>query len=622
MSNIKVINNMKIALQLGFPYIKTDKDFINRKLATTLIPGEVYNFFIHFVDKYGNFTNGYKIDNTFPQHVNKDGNKVDGVVFIIPVPQIEFEQDRLDYIYCSVDKTAKINDIIIKTLLTSGYIINDYKNPANHMIRYYADYNFITKELSREIQDEIRTEDYDYVKNKLIDWKNRLKDRHMLSIIVVLFTIIVILGIVIYKKQTEYRQASENQYNMAFYELVDYVQNVETYLAKSLISSSPEHGAETLTHVWREANLAQAYLSRLPIDNVELEKTSKFLNQVSDYSYSLSRKNIYKKALTDEDLNNLEELHNYSVDLKNTLDQLSADINGGRIKWGELTKKGEVAFAQEVSNISKNSFSNLEENFHEYSGLIYDGAFSEHMTSSQKKGLTGDNIDEEKAKQIAIDFIGKDRVQAINFNGKSENTDIITYDFSVKVNSENEENMNISITEKGGHVLLMNYNRNVEAELISQEEADKKGKEFLESRGLNNMKETYYLKQDGIVTINYAYKQDEVTVYPDLIKLKVALDNGEIMGIETKGYLNSHEKRKIDDIKVSKEKAKEGLNKNLEIISENLAIIPTEWKTEVLCWEFKGKVNDTDFLVYINAENGKEEDILVITNTPNGTLTQ
>lgn len=182
--------------------------------------------------------------------------------------------------------------------------------------------------------------------------------------------------------------------------------------------------------------------------------------------------------------------------------------------------------------------------------------------------------------------------------------------------------MNISITEKGGHVLLMNYNRNVEAELISQEEADKIGKQFLEDRGLNNMKETYYLKQDGIVTINYAYKQDEVTVYPDLIKLKIALDNGEVMGIETKGYLNSHEERKIPEVKITKEKAKESLNKNLEITSESLAIIPTEWQTEVLCWEFKGKVNDTDFLVYVNAETGKEEDILVITNTPNGTLTQ
>ena len=54
------------------------------------------------------------------------------------------------------------------------------------------------------------------IKNKLIDWKNRLKDRHMLSIIVVLFSIIVILGIYTYKKQIEYRQASENSYNMPF----------------------------------------------------------------------------------------------------------------------------------------------------------------------------------------------------------------------------------------------------------------------------------------------------------------------------------------------------------------------------------------------------------------------
>ena len=56
-------------------------------------------------------------------------------------------------------------------------------------------------------------------------------------------------------------------------------------------------------------------------------------------------------------------------------------------------------------------------------------------------------------------------------------------------------------------------------------------------------------------------------------------------------------------------------------MSEGLAIIPTEWKTELFCYEFKGKVDDTEFLVYINAENGNEENILVIINTPNGTLT-
>lgn len=111
--------------------------------------------------------------------------------------------------------------------------------------------------------------------NKLVDWKNRLKDRHMLSVVVALFAIIIAMGIWIYKKQVDYRQASENQYNMAFYELVNYVQDVETYLAKSLISSTSEHGAETLTNVWKEANLAQVYLSRLPIESVELEKNSK-----------------------------------------------------------------------------------------------------------------------------------------------------------------------------------------------------------------------------------------------------------------------------------------------------------------------------------------------------------
>lgn len=457
--------------------------------------------------------------------------------------------------------------------------------------------------------------------NKLTDWKNRLKDRHMLSVIVVLTAIIVALGIWIYKKQVDYRQASENQYNMAFFELVDYVQNVETYLAKSLISSTPEHGAETLTHVWREANLAQAYLSRLPIESRELEKTAKFLNQVSDYSYSLSRKNIYNEKLSQQDLDNLKQLHDYSVELENTLNQLSTDMYEGRISWGELTKKGSVAFAQEVSNISKDSFTNLEENFHEYSGLIYDGAFSEHMTSSTKKGLTGDNIDEEKAKQIATEFIGTDKVQEISLSSKSENTDMVTYDFNVKINGEQDPNLVISIAEKGGHVVFMDYNRNIQAESVTQERADEIGKQFLDNHGFPNMKETYYLKQDGIVTINYAYEQDGIVIYPDLVKLKVALDNGEIMGIETTGYLNSHEKRTIPEIKISQEKAKQGLNPKLEIKSQNLAIIPTEWKTEVLCWEFKGKVDDTEFLVYINSQTGKEEDILVIVNTPNGTLT-
>ena len=455
--------------------------------------------------------------------------------------------------------------------------------------------------------------------NKLVDWKNRLKKGHMLSVIGVFFLIIVILGVILYNKQKEYRQTSENRYNMAFYELVDYVQNVDIYLAKSLISTTPEQGAETLTNLWREANLAQSYLSMLPIESQELETTEKFLNQVSDYSYSLSRKNIYNESLNEEDLKNLKELHGYSTELKNTLNQLSDDINTGRVKWGELTKKGTVAFATQVSNISKESFDNLEENFHEYSGLIYDGAYSEHLTNQEKRGLTGEDVDEETAKKKVEEFVGKDNIKEISNLGFSENASIPSYDFSIKTN--NDQNINMSISKKGAHIVYMNSDRQVNTEVITQEEANEIGKKYLEEKGFPNMKETYFLKQEGIVTVNYAYEQDGVLMYPDLIKVKIALDNGEVLGIETTGYLNNHTTRNIQNIKISKEEAKKTLNKQLNIQSEGLAYIPTEWQTEILCYEFKGKIDDAEFLVYINAENGREEDILVITNTPNGTLT-
>ena len=450
--------------------------------------------------------------------------------------------------------------------------------------------------------------------------KKFLNKNKIIKIIATLLLIAtIVLATMLYQKNKEYEIASVNEYSMSFYELVDYVDNVKTYLAKSLISTTPEHGADTLTHIWREANLAQSYLSRLPLESQELENTEKFLNQVSDYSYTLSRKNINNQSLTDDDLNNLKQLYDYSVELQNTLSQLSEDLNSGRISWGDLTTNGNVAFAQQVSNISKDSFSNLEENFHEYSGLIYDGAFSEHMTSGNKKGLTGDEIDEDSAKKIVEDFIGKDKIKELSNLGLSENTDISAYDFSIKTNEDN--NINISVSKKGGHVISMNYNREVVTEVISQEDANEIGKKFLSEKGFPNMKETYYLKQSGIVTINYAYEQDGVVMYPDLIKVKIALDNGEILGVETTGYLNCHEQRDISKIKITKDDAKKVLNKNLQIMSEGLAVIPTQWKTEVLCYEFKGKVDETEFLVYINAETGKEEDILIIVNTPNGTLT-
>ncbi|MBQ6992727.1 MAG: germination protein YpeB [Clostridia bacterium] len=451
----------------------------------------------------------------------------------------------------------------------------------------------------------------------------KIKPQYVYAVLAILIILSIVLGYLLYKENKEHAISVENQYNLAFSEVINYVQNVENYLAKSLISSTSEHAAETLTNVWREANLAQAYLAQLPISSNELSATSKFLNQVSEYSYSLSRENINGTNLNDEDFNNLQTLYNYSRDLEGTLTQLYTDMYSGRISWKELTKDVNTAFAQQVDNLSATSFSNIESNFGEYEGLIYDGAYSSHIETVEKKGLTGEDIDEKKAKQIAKEFIGNDRIKEINSNGLVENGNIPVYDFNVTLkNEKDDDNLNISISKKGGHIVLMNYNRNISTEKLSYEDADKIGIDFLDSRGIPNMASTYYLKQGGAITINYAYEQDGVVVYPDLIKLKIALDDGEILGIETTGYLNNHTTRDISKVYITEEQAKQVLNSNLQITSSGLAIIPTEYKTEILCYEFKGKINDIDFLAYINAENGKEENILIIINTPNGILTQ
>ena len=448
-----------------------------------------------------------------------------------------------------------------------------------------------------------------------------MKKNKKIIIYIVMIALLIavgVLGYFLYKRNNEVKLASENLYNRNFYELVNYVQNVETYLAKSTISTSNTHGAETLTYLWREANLAQTYLASLPVESQELENTEKFLNQVSDYSYSLSRKNIKGEALSEDDLNNLEELHTYSTELKNVLNQLASDLENGTITWADLTVNGEEEFAQAVSS-NLDVFSSLEENFHEYSGLIYDGAYSEHLTSNTPKGLTGDDISEEEAQNKAKEFFGEENVQEVTNLGLSENSSLECYNFSVKTNKE--DNISIAISKKGGYIVYTNCNRDIGEQTLNYEEASQKAIDFLNREGFSNMKETYYLNNNGIVTINYAYLQENVVMYPDLIKVKVALDNGEILGIETSGYLNNHTERDIATNLLLVEEAKKNLNPDLNIQSENLAIIPTEYQTEILCYEFKGKVEDTEFLVYINAETGEEEDILIIYNTPNGTLT-
>ena len=174
--------------------------------------------------------------------------------------------------------------------------------------------------------------------------------RNFISIIIILTILFALTLYYAISLKEKYNNMQNNDYTEAFSNLVNYVNNVENYLAKAIISKSPEHGAETLTQVWRDSNLAIVYLSRIPLKNDELSQTAKFLNQVSDYSFSLSKKNISGEELSEDDFNNLDSLYKYCLDLEQTLNQLSEEIYNGEVTWNEMSTDLSTKFAQSVDN--------------------------------------------------------------------------------------------------------------------------------------------------------------------------------------------------------------------------------------------------------------------------------
>lgn len=460
------------------------------------------------------------------------------------------------------------------------------------------------------------------IREKLLDLKRRLSDRKMYSIVVVLIAAVSIWGIYQYKHAANLRQELDNQYNRAFYDMVGYVDNVQTLLAKSMITSTPSKTATTLQEAWRQANLAQTNLGQLPVSQTVLASTSKFLTQVGDLSFSLDNQNIKGKPLTDGQYKTVEKLQDYATKLSKNLRTLQSDLGSGRLKWGDLAEKGTRLFSKTSSRAPMKQLENISKTFQDYPTLIYDGPFSDHMASAQAKGLSGNNLNSEQAKKKLTDFIGADRIKSVNDAGKNDSGPIKTYSYNVVLkNVPESQKITAGVTQKGGDILWMLYNRPVTSKKLNMDQAKKAGRDFLNSKGIKNMVDTYYLTEDNTATINYAYKQNEVTVYPDLIKLKIALDTGEVVGMEAKAYLASHTVRTIPNPSITAAEARKKINARMNVISSGLAIIPTTYKTEIFCYEFKGKLNNNEFLVYINAKTGDEENILMIVNTPNGTLT-
>lgn len=409
-----------------------------------------------------------------------------------------------------------------------------------------------------------------------------------------------------------------NNYNRAFSELADYIDNIEVQLAKAQLANSPSQMASISNDIFSEAAQAKSCLGQLPTSQIHLENTSKFLSQVGDYTYVLSQEMINGEKITDEQYKTLASLDEYAASLKDSLRSLQDKLYSGEMSFSALEAKTVFNTVNADSENIIESMENVEKSFDEYPSLIYDGPFSEHIENMKPQMTEGKpEVSQEEALNIAKKFLGE-RGEKLEFACESENTSLPAYTFD---SSAANEQISISITKQGGYVLYFLDNTIVRDENLDMDAATQKALEFLEKNGFYNMTSSYYEKENNIATLNFAYSQDDITCYSDLIKVSVALDSGNIVGFEAKGFLMNHCEREIDEPVLTQEEAKERVSTSLDVSSTKLALIPKDSLKEILCYEFKGTFNDKNFIVYINALNGREEKILLLIESEEGILT-
>jgi germination protein YpeB len=293
----------------------------------------------------------------------------------------------------------------------------------------------------------------------------------------------------------------------------------------------------------------------------------------------------------------------------------------GSIRFGDVRGQGRFALRRAPQNPIEDNLTRVEKEMTTYPKLIYDGPFSEHLSDIKAKGIQGKEINREEGEREIIRFLGSDRVGEINPLSRGEGV-VTTYGYEVVPSGEEgDRRIYMEVSRKGGKVVWMMDSKVVENVSLTMPKALEKAQAFLEERGFENMVPSYSERYNGVGVFNFAYEQEDVLIYPDLIKVQVALDNGEIVGFEAQGFYIAHEEREIPKPKLSMEEARSRVSERLEIFKERLAIIPTNAKQEVLCYEFKGTFQGDTFIIYINGDTGEEQEILKVIRTNTGDLT-
>lgn len=443
-----------------------------------------------------------------------------------------------------------------------------------------------------------------------------MSTKRIVQISSAIITIIFILSAftwIGYAQATSYRTDLEYTYRRALNDLNTHVNDMNVTLTKANYANTSSQQNGMAGKLIKSTSGAKAALAVLPIGNDSLNNVNKFIAQVGDFASSVSSKLSVGEALSDEDKTILQQFSQYCNILAGNLNEIQENIAKQEVVIGQSEEMLQNLESKQPP--FEDYFLSTAEEFANYPALIYDGPFSDHMTQKTSEMTSkAQTISVDEAKQMAAQYLYVDPNTLTHTNDTEGN--LPTYNF-------NTETTRISVTKQGGYLSSFMNARPIDTITLQLEEAKQRAKQYLSSIYQEEFAETYYVIYNNICTIQYAYSKDHVVYYSDLIKVSVAMDTGEIVEYHANHFLMNHKDRQVQTPVISELSARQQVSDNLTIESARMAVIPTTRDEESLCYEFlcRGQ-NNEQVLVYINSETGMEEQILILIETDNGTLTQ
>ncbi|MDQ0412134.1 germination protein YpeB [Mesobacillus stamsii] len=399
---------------------------------------------------------------------------------------------------------------------------------------------------------------------------------------------------------------AENNYQRAFHDLTYQMDILNDKIGTTLAMNSRGSLSPQLAEVWKITSEAHSDVGQLPLTLLPFNKTEEFLANIGNFSYKAAVRDLDKEPLSDKEYETLKTLYEQSGEIQQDLREVQHMVLKNNLRWMDV----ELALATEKGqsdNTIIDGFKTVEKTVEGYSETDFGPAQINLQKKDENfKKLPGKTISKDEAVQITRKYAPVGNAGHVKVTESGKGSDYGFYSVSIE-DPKTKLEANMDITKKGGYPIWFLLNRDVKERKLSLNDASNKAITFLKERKFANLDLFESAQYDNIGVFTFVGVQDQVRIYPDAINLKIALDNGDIIGFSAENYLKSNKAREIPQPAITNEEAKKKVNPKLKIMDEKKAVIMNDLNEEVLCYEFTGTLGKDTFRIYINAEDGTEE---------------